>query len=137
MTAQDLAATARAMVSPGKDSLAADESFPTIKRRCDAITAESGADSRRLCREMLLIPPGIADLISGVILFDETLRQGTRSGVPYAKYLESHRAAIDVGDGTPTATARGLYANAPALARFARLNGAASSGSYRPEMEAA
>lgn len=88
MTAQDLAATARAMVAPGKGILAADESFPTIKKRFDAIKTESSEDSRRLYRELLITAPGIAEFISGVIFFDETLRQGTRAGVSFPKLLQ-------------------------------------------------
>lgn len=87
MTAQDLAAVARAMVAPGKGILAADESFPTIKKRFTAINVESTEDARRTYREMLFTAPGAAEYISGVILFDETLRQSSRGGVPFAKIL--------------------------------------------------
>jgi fructose-bisphosphate aldolase class I len=77
------------MVAAGKGILAADESFPTIKKRFDAIKTESTEESRRLYREMLFTAPSVAEFISGVILFDETLRQSTRAGVPFAKCLES------------------------------------------------
>jgi fructose-bisphosphate aldolase class I len=87
MTAQDLAAVARAMVAPGKGILAADESFPTIKKRFTAINVESTEESRRTYREMLFTAPGLAEHIGGVILFDETLRQSSRTGVPFAKIL--------------------------------------------------
>ncbi len=87
MTAQDLAAIARAMVAPGKGILAADESFPTIKKRFTAINVDSTEDNRRLYREMLFTAPGLSKHISGVILFDETLRQSSRAGVPFAKLL--------------------------------------------------
>lgn len=90
MTAQDLAAIARAMVAPGKGILAADESFPTIKKRFDSIGIESTEDNRRAYREMLFTAPGAADYISGVILFDETLRQSSRAGVPFSKLLAQH-----------------------------------------------
>lgn len=87
MTANDLAAIARAMVAPGKGILAADESFPTIKKRFSAINVESTEDTRRTYRELLFTTPGMSDFISGVILFDETLRQSSRAGVPFASIL--------------------------------------------------
>lgn len=92
MTAQDLAAVARAMVAPGKGILAADESFPTIKKRFASINIESTEEHRRTYREMLFTAPGFAEHISGVILFDETLRQSTRAGVPFAKCLSEQGA---------------------------------------------
>lgn len=87
MTAQDLAAVARAMVAPGKGILAADESFPTIKKRFTAIALESTEDSRRAYREMLFTTAGASESISGVILFDETLRQSSSKGVPFPRLL--------------------------------------------------
>ena len=87
MTAQSLAAIAQAMVAPGKGILAADESSGTIKKRFDSIKLESTADSRRAYRDMLFTTPGVGEFISGVILFDETLRQSTLSGVPIPEYL--------------------------------------------------
>ena len=87
MTAQSLAAIAQAMVAPGKGILAADESSGTIKKRFDAIKLESTADSRRAYRDMLFTTSGAAGFISGVILYDETLRQSTLGGVPFPKYL--------------------------------------------------
>ena len=87
MTAQSLAAIAQAMVAPGKGILAADESSGTIKKRFDAIKLESTAESRRAYRDMLFTTSGTADFISGVILYDETLRQSTLGGIPFPKYL--------------------------------------------------
>lgn len=87
MTAQSLAAIAQAMVAPGKGILAADESSGTIKKRFDSIKLESTADSRRAYRDMLFTTPGASEFISGVILYDETLRQSTLSGIPFPKYL--------------------------------------------------
>ncbi len=87
MTAQDLAAIARAMVAPGKGILAADESFPTIKKRFTAINIESTEENRRTYREMLFTAPGLGKHIGGVILFDETLRQSSRAGVPFPRLL--------------------------------------------------
>jgi len=84
---QSLEAVARAMVAKGKGLLAADESFPTIEKRFKAIDLPSTEENRRAYRELLLTAPGIGDYISGVILFDETLRQRTADGTPFAKAL--------------------------------------------------
>ena len=73
--ASELNATARALVAPGKGILAADESSGTIKKRFDSIGCESTEDRRRAYREMLFTTKGAADFVSGVILFDETIRQ--------------------------------------------------------------
>ncbi|MEZ4216702.1 MAG: class I fructose-bisphosphate aldolase [Myxococcota bacterium] len=87
--AAQLEAVARAMVAPGKGILAADESSPTIKKRFDGIGVESTEDNRRAYREMLFTTKGAEEFISGVILFDETLRQSASDGTPFAKLLES------------------------------------------------
>ena len=84
----ELEAIARAMVAPGKGILAADESSPTIKKRFDSIQAESTEENRRSYREMLFTTAGVEEFISGVILFDETLRQSTADGMPFSKFLE-------------------------------------------------
>jgi fructose-bisphosphate aldolase class I len=89
MTEQTLAAIARAMVAPGKGILAADESSGTIKKRFDAIRTESTEENRRTYREMLFTTPGAEEFISGVILYDETIRQSTKAGVPFPKHLAS------------------------------------------------
>jgi fructose-bisphosphate aldolase class I len=80
---------ARALVSPGKGILAADESSGTIKKRFDSIGVESTEDSRRAYRDMLFTTDGAADHISGVILYDETIRQSAHDGTPFPKLLES------------------------------------------------
>jgi fructose-bisphosphate aldolase, class I len=81
--------TARALVAPGKGILAADESSGTIKKRFDSIGCESTEDRRRAYREMLFTTAGAADFVSGVILFDETIRQAASDGRPLAKILEA------------------------------------------------
>ena len=80
-------ATARALVAPGKGILAADESTGTIEKRLKSIEVESTEENRRAYREMLFTTAGIGDHISGVILYDETIRQSTRDGVPFTKVL--------------------------------------------------
>jgi fructose-bisphosphate aldolase class I len=87
-TMADLNETARALVAPGKGILAADESTGTIKKRFDSIQIESTEESRRAYRDMLFTTEGAADHISGVILYDETIRQSTTDGTPFPKYLE-------------------------------------------------
>ena len=80
--------TARALVAAGKGILAADESDGTIKKRFDTIQVESTEENRRAYRDMLFTTPGIGDNISGVILFDETIRQRSADGTPFPEVLE-------------------------------------------------
>jgi fructose-bisphosphate aldolase class I len=87
--AHNLEETARALVAPGKGILAADESDGTIKKRFDSIGVESTEETRRAYRELLFTTEGAADHISGVILFDETIRQSAADGTPFPKLLES------------------------------------------------
>jgi fructose-bisphosphate aldolase class I len=85
----DLHETARALVADGKGILAADESDSTIKKRFDSIGVESTEDNRRAYRDMLFTTEGAEEYISGVILFDETIRQSAVDGTPFPKLLES------------------------------------------------
>ena len=87
MDIQQLAETAQALVAPGKGILAADESSPTIKKRFDSIDVESTEENRRDYRELLFRTSGAGDYISGVILYDETLRQDGADGTPLVKVL--------------------------------------------------
>ncbi|HLL29231.1 MAG TPA: class I fructose-bisphosphate aldolase [Xanthobacteraceae bacterium] len=81
--------TAEAMVTPGKGILAADESTSTIKKRFDAIGIDSTADSRRDYRELLFRSlEAMKNHISGVILYDETIRQNAKDGTPLVKLIE-------------------------------------------------
>jgi fructose-bisphosphate aldolase class I len=88
MGLRELQETAQALVAPGKGILAADESGGTIKKRFDSIGVESTEDNRRAYREMLFRTDGAADHISGVILFDETIRQKAADGTPLVELLE-------------------------------------------------
>ena len=79
---------AKAMTVKGKGILAADESNPTCKSRFDSIGVESTEENRNIYRDLLLTTKGMEDFISGVILFDETLRQSTiKDNIPFTKYL--------------------------------------------------
>jgi len=84
---QKLTTTAQALVAPGKGILAADESGGTIKRRFDSINVESTEDNRRDYRELLFRTKGSSEFISGIILFDETIRQNGADGTPLVKVL--------------------------------------------------
>src|SRR2546423_3606309 len=85
----DLGSTARALVAEGKGILAADESTGTIKKRFDSIGVESTEENRRAYRDLLFTTEGAQEFVSGVILFDETLRQSSADGTPFPKLLES------------------------------------------------
>jgi fructose-bisphosphate aldolase class I len=87
MTGTDLAATAAAIVAPGKGILAADESSGTIKSRLDSIGVESTEENRRAYRQLLLTAKGAAENIGGVILYEETLGQKADDGRPFPKVL--------------------------------------------------
>jgi len=87
----DLEKTAQALVADGKGILAADETVGTVTKRLNAVQIESTADSRRTYREMFFTTPGAAEFISGAILYDETLRQKSSSGVPLAEVLAKRR----------------------------------------------
>ena len=102
MAADELAATAAALVAPGKGILAADESSGTIKKRFDAIEVPSTADNRRDWRELLFTTPGAAEFISGVICYDETLRQRAADGTPLPEVLTGQGiiCGIKVDTGT-------------------------------------
>lgn len=89
MTARDLEAIANAMVAKGKGILAADESTGTIQKRLAGINVESTEENRRAYRELLFTTEGAGDYISGVILFDETLRQSTKDGKPFVRCLDA------------------------------------------------
>ena len=85
--AQEMANTAKAMVAAGKGILAIDESSPTCKKRFDTINLESTEENRRAYRELLIHTPGGNQYISGMILFDETIRQCSSDGTPFPKAL--------------------------------------------------
>ncbi len=89
MYEQELAATAKAMVAPGKGILAADESYSTANKRFEKLGIPTTEEMRRAYREMLFTTPGIGDFFSGVILFDETIRQSTKDGTPFTKVLSN------------------------------------------------
>ena len=87
MNNQILESTAQAMVARGKGILAADESSPTIEKRLSSINVKSTEEARRNYRDLLFTAPGIEEHISGVILFDETIRQQGLAGKPFPKLL--------------------------------------------------
>jgi fructose-bisphosphate aldolase class I len=108
MNIDTLKSVASAIVAKQKGVLAADESSPTIKKRFDSIQVESTEENRRRYREILLTADGIERYVGGVILYDETLRQSTRDGIPFARVLSGRGIApgIKVDQG---AKALALY----------------------------
>jgi fructose-bisphosphate aldolase class I len=98
----ELYETAKALVAGDKGILAADESEGTIKRRFDQVGVASTEENRRAWRELLFTTPGVEGYISGVILFDETIRQSTSDGTPFPQLLTSRGIipGIKVDKGT-------------------------------------
>ena len=87
MDVNALQSVARGMVSPGKGILAMDESHPTCDKRFDKLGIEKSEENRRNYRSMLVTAAGLGDHVAGAILFDETLRQRTADGAPFAEHL--------------------------------------------------
>ena len=106
----ELKATIGRLLAPGMGILAADESLGTIGRRFDNVGVRSTGESRRAYRELLFMAPGIGEQISGVILFDETIRQSSSDGTPFPRLLEERGAVpgikVDAG-AKPLAVAPG------------------------------
>mgnify|MGYP003341464403 FL=1 len=102
MASNDLNAIAKAMVTPGRGILAADESTGTIGRRFDSINVENVEENRRAYRDMLFTSKGIGDWCSGVILYDETLRQKSADGTSFVDLLNKNGVlpGIKVDAGT-------------------------------------
>jgi fructose-bisphosphate aldolase, class I len=102
MSTDELQATATALVAPGKGILAADESSGTIKKRFTSIGVESTEEHRRAYRELLFTTEGAAEFISGVILYDETIRQRAADGTPLTEVLTGQGiiCGIKVDKGT-------------------------------------
>ena len=102
MSIEQLAETAQAMVAAGKGIIAIDESNTTIKKRFDGVGIECTEESRRAYRELLLSTPNLGRHISGAILYDETIRQSTKAGVPFTKLMTDNGIipGIKVDKGT-------------------------------------
>jgi len=89
MTSQSLESVAESLVADGKGILAADETVPTLTKRFDTLGIKSTEQTRRTYREMLFTCPGAAEYISGAIMYDETIRQKSSRGTPFAEALVS------------------------------------------------
>ena len=89
MHEKELAKTIQELVVKGKGILAADESVKTASKRLDSIDVPSTDETRRKYRQVVLAAPGMEEYISGVILFEETLRQKTDEGIPFATHLQN------------------------------------------------
>jgi fructose-bisphosphate aldolase, class I len=155
----DLESAALALVVEGKGILAADESTPTLTRRFDTLGIQSSEEARRSYREMLFDTPGIGEFISGVIMYDETIRRASSAGAPFAELLAARGMLpgikVDTGAkllaGSPRETvtegpdglrdglawhgrAANRAAGQRALFQRASCNGAASVGAYSDAM---
>ena len=102
MSIEDLESVAQAMVAPGKGIIAIDESNTTIAKRFQGVGIENTEENRRAYRELLLTTPGLSEHISGAILFDETIRQSTKDGVPFTQVMKKNGIipGIKVDKGT-------------------------------------
>ena len=90
MNTEELNKIANAMVAPGRGILAMDESHPTCNKRFEKLGIPTTEDMRQAYRDMLVTAPGLSDYISGAILFDETIRQKTLDGTPFAEHLSKN-----------------------------------------------
>lgn len=88
MSHSELAATIQTLAKKGKGILAADESTPTITKRFQAVGIDSNEENRRTYREILMSTPGCSEFIAGIILFEETLNQKTKDGIPFPEALK-------------------------------------------------
>ena len=130
MNREKLESTAQALVAPGKGILAADESTGTIKKRFDGIGIESTEDNRRSYRELLFRTAGMEQFISGVILYDETIRQSAQDGTPLPRVLsdkgvipgiKSDSGAVDLTGFPGEQVTGGLDGLAARMAEWAAL----------------
>jgi fructose-bisphosphate aldolase class I len=133
MTTLDIVANAQRMVAPGKGILAADESTGTIQKRLDGIDVPSTEETRRDYRQLLFTTAGAEAHISGVILFDETLRQADSDGVKFSKLLwdkgilpgiKVDAGAKDLAGSTGEKVTEGLDGLRERLAEYADLGAA-------------
>ncbi len=130
MDKEQLASTAQALVAPGKGILAADESSKTIQSRFDSIGLEATEDNRRSYRELLFRTAGMEEFISGVILYDETIRQSAADGTPLPQILsdrgvipgiKSDSGVVDLSGFPGEQVTGGLDGLADRLAEWGRL----------------
>jgi fructose-bisphosphate aldolase class I len=94
--AQELNATAQAMVAPGKGILAMDESNGTCNKRFEKLGIPTTEERRRAYRELILTTPNLSDFISGAILYDETIRQSSQSGVPFTQVMKESGMIVGI-----------------------------------------
>ena len=130
MAAADLEAIARKMVDGGRGILAADESNSTANKRLASVKVDGTVENRQAYREMLFSTPRLGEYISGAILYDETIRQGSKAGVPFVKMLNDQNILpgikVDAGTkklpGSPDETiTEGLDGLAERLAEYVKL----------------
>ena len=104
MNLQELINTEEMLVANDKDILAMDESFPTCNRRFAKLEIPETVEKRRAYREMIVTTPGLGEFISGAILFDETIRQKTKSGISMIQVIKEAgiipEIKVDAGTNT-------------------------------------
>ncbi len=109
MSELSLADIAKLLVAPGKGILAADESTSSIAKKLNGVGIVDSVENHRLYRQLFFTAPGMEEYVSGVIMYDETIRQTTDDGVPFAKHLSDNGVIpgikVDLGikelDGSP------------------------------------
>ena len=123
MKTETLESIARKLVAPGKGILAADESSGTIEKRLKSINVPSNEENRRMYREILFTTNGAGEFISGVILFDETIRQKTRDGRSFVEVLEKQGIVPELSSAAriPFPGATSFLATDSKLSVFMRL----------------
>lgn len=144
--------TVQALFADNKGLLAADESSKSAQKRFDALGIPCTEETRRQYRQMLMTTPGIEDFLSGVIFYDETIRQSTDDGTPFPKYLESKgilagikvdKGLVELDNFAPETITEGLDGLAERLkeyyelgARFAKWRAAFPAGDAAPTQTA-
>ncbi len=94
--AEELRATAQAMMAPGKGILAMDESHSTCNQRFEKLGIPTTEERRRAYRELILTTPKLSDFISGAILYDETIRQSSQAGLPFTQMMQAAGLIIGI-----------------------------------------
>src|SRR5438046_159101 len=130
MNHQTLSDTAHALVAPGKGILAADESFGTIEKRFKSLGVDSNETTRRDYRDILFTTPNIEEFLSGIILFDETIRTNANDGNNFARVLEGKgiipgikvdKGAVDLANFPGEKITEGLDGLRERLAEYRKL----------------
>jgi len=130
MNVSHLHQIAQDLVAQGKGILAADESTGTITKRFESVGIESSEETRREYRELLFSTPNIEEFLSGIILFDETILQSTKDGIPFVKLLKDKgiipgikvdKGTVDMEGSLQEKVTQGLEGLAERLAEYYKM----------------